>query len=260
MYFVNPKNLKLPANGFVCVSCGLVQEYENRKCVFCGAELGVTAAAARRLNLDVMFPRKGQSLGSIMNFPAAIESFVEFARRNDLEIYNESALQFELSFYLREALGKDCKIQLERNISYLSLRTDLVKKEIDILVFSDIVSLSDVIVVELKAIIDQKIARPISVFNWITDMKFLEQLKSAGVGNCYSLFVTDNEKLLSESTISKSNTTLRLLPDFRKRKIHGTYSTHSTPNKKIKTISLDSEYTFQWKKFVNGQRYFLIEV
>ncbi len=40
--FVNPMNLKPPANGFVCVSCGLVQGYENRKCVFCGAELGAT--------------------------------------------------------------------------------------------------------------------------------------------------------------------------------------------------------------------------
>ncbi len=38
--FVNPINLKLPVNGFVCRSCGLVQGYENRKCAFCGVELG----------------------------------------------------------------------------------------------------------------------------------------------------------------------------------------------------------------------------
>jgi hypothetical protein len=195
-----------------------------------------------------------------MNFPASIESFVEFARRNELEIYNESSLQFELSFYLRETLGKGFKIQLERNISFLNLRTDLVKKVIDIIVFSDTVSLGDIIVVELKAIVDQKKARPKSIFDWIEDMKFLEQLKSAGVGNCYSLFVTDNENLLSERTKSNSNTILRLLPDFRNRKIYGTYSSHSNPNKKNKTITLNSEYTFQWKKFVNEQRYFLIEV
>jgi hypothetical protein len=40
--FIDPINLKLPVNRFVCRSCGLVQGYENRKCVFCGAELGAT--------------------------------------------------------------------------------------------------------------------------------------------------------------------------------------------------------------------------
>ena len=38
--FVDPINLKLPVNGFVCRSCGFVQGYENRKCAFCGVELG----------------------------------------------------------------------------------------------------------------------------------------------------------------------------------------------------------------------------
>jgi len=37
--FVNPKNLKLPVNGFICSACGLVQGYDNKKCVYCGAAL-----------------------------------------------------------------------------------------------------------------------------------------------------------------------------------------------------------------------------
>ena len=37
--FVNPKNPKLPVNGLVCVSCGLVQGTDNRMCVYCGTEL-----------------------------------------------------------------------------------------------------------------------------------------------------------------------------------------------------------------------------
>lgn len=197
---------------------------------------------------------------SIMNFSAAIEGFFDFARNNDLEIYNEFALQFELSFYLRQTLGKGVKIHLERNISYLGLQNDLVKKEIDILVLYDIAPLNNVVVVELKAIINQDTTRPINIFDWVKDLKFLEQLKSAGVGKCYSLFVTDNEKLWPESFKHRSNPKLRLLPDFRRGKIHGTYSTHATPNKNNKTISLDSEYTFKWKNFVREQRYFLIEV
>ncbi len=38
--FVDPINLKLPVNGFICRSCGLVQGYESRKYAFCGVELG----------------------------------------------------------------------------------------------------------------------------------------------------------------------------------------------------------------------------
>ena len=38
--FIGPINLKLQVNGFVCISCGFVQGCENRKCAFCGVELG----------------------------------------------------------------------------------------------------------------------------------------------------------------------------------------------------------------------------
>jgi len=40
--FINPKNPKLPMNGLVCMSCGLVQGHESMKCVFCGTELSPT--------------------------------------------------------------------------------------------------------------------------------------------------------------------------------------------------------------------------
>ena len=193
-----------------------------------------------------------------MNFSSIIKSFFEDAKSNNLEIYNEFSLQFELSFYLREVLGEEYKIQLERNISFLNLKGDFIKKEIDILIFKDNYNLKEVTIIELKAIIDQKIARPITVFNWITDLKFLEQLKSAGIEKCYSLFVTNNELLLSKPT--KSKTKLPLLPDFRNKRVQGSYSTHSKAQKANKTVCLNSEYIFTWQGFVNGQKYFLLDV
>jgi hypothetical protein len=196
-----------------------------------------------------------------MNIPIVIDKFFAYATKNNIEIYNEIALQFELACYFRKSLGKEYKVQLERNITFLGMaRGDFVKKEIDIVIFSDVRVLKDIFVVELKAILNQKRARPISVFNWIKDLKFLEQLKSAGVGNCYSLFLTDNDQLVSDNTISRSNAILPLLPDFRNRKIQGEYSTHCTPNPNSKSVTLGSRYTFEWKDFVCGQKYFLVEV
>ena len=40
--FVNPKTPKLPMNGLICASCGLVQGTDKRRCVYCGAELSTT--------------------------------------------------------------------------------------------------------------------------------------------------------------------------------------------------------------------------
>jgi len=40
--FIDTQNVKLPVNGFVCGFCGLVQSDENRKCVYCEAELSTT--------------------------------------------------------------------------------------------------------------------------------------------------------------------------------------------------------------------------
>jgi len=39
---INPKNPKLPINGLVCASCGLVQGTGKSKCMYCGAELRTT--------------------------------------------------------------------------------------------------------------------------------------------------------------------------------------------------------------------------
>lgn len=178
-----------------------------------------------------------------------------------IPIYNEFALQFELAFFLRERLKGERKVQLERNISFLGLtKSAFLKKEIDILVFRSIDTLADTAIVELKAIINQKIARPINIYHWVEDLKFLEQLKAAGVGQCISLFITDNQQLLTPQTKLRANSSLPLLPDFRARRVQGTYSTHGSENTNNKWVSLAEEYTFEWKDYLKGQRYFHIAV
>ncbi|MFA7567562.1 MAG: hypothetical protein WCY01_11085 [Alkalispirochaeta sp.] len=129
-----------------------------------------------------------------MDLQRAIDGFFGYAFEHRIPIYNEFALQFELAFYLRERFKDEKKVELKRNISFLGLtRSSFVKKEIDVLVYKSADTFSDIAVIELKAIVNQKIARPINVYHWIEDLKFLEQLRAAGIGQCISLFITDNQ-------------------------------------------------------------------
>lgn len=37
--FAEPQSLRLPINGTVCRSCGLIQAGNNQTCLFCGGEI-----------------------------------------------------------------------------------------------------------------------------------------------------------------------------------------------------------------------------
>lgn len=195
-----------------------------------------------------------------MDLQLLIEDFFEYVNQKKIEIYNEFALQFELAIFLRTKINEKLEVQLERNISFLGLSKDkFLKREIDILIFKDPTVLQDVYALELKAIVNQKIARPRNVFSWIEDLRFLEQLKAAGVGQCSSIFVTDNKKLM-QIPEGKNEPKLRMLPDFRKKKVEGTYNTHKNDSVKNKTVTLEREYTFDWVDYNNHQKYFSIPV
>jgi hypothetical protein len=40
--FADTQKMRLPVNGFICRSCGLVQGDDNRNCVYCGVELNTS--------------------------------------------------------------------------------------------------------------------------------------------------------------------------------------------------------------------------
>ena len=189
-----------------------------------------------------------------MNIKHLIIEFVDLIKKKQIEIYNEAALQYELAIFLRDKYP-DYKIQLERNVSYFNLKkADYEKKEIDIIMFKNKNNLKEMVVIELKAIIDQKIARPVTVFNWIEDLKFLEQLKINGM-KCYSIFFTNENKFLSgDLNVGK------LLTDFRNKKVSGTYQTHQNSSKKNKIISLKNSYSINWKNIQNDLKYFIVKI
>ena len=180
-----------------------------------------------------------------------LEEFFQRVVVDEVDLYNEAIFQHELGFFLRNKL-LGWKIHLERNITYLGLsKAEFTKKEIDLLLESPE---GRKVVIELKAPIDQKLARPVTVFHWIEDLKFLEQLKEVGF-EVYSIFLT-NEK----GYFSSGGNTGPLLRDFRRGVIAGSYDKHNKTIQKQKSITLKNQYQFEWSNLSEGLKYFIISV
>ncbi|MFC2126734.1 hypothetical protein ACFLU5_18260 [Bacteroidota bacterium] len=184
-----------------------------------------------------------------------LESFMNSIQERSLDIYNEAALQYELAIYLREELkSKNYKIQLERNIKHFDLkRSDFVKQEMDIVIYKEQNSIkTEKHVIELKAIIDQNISRPISVYQWIKDLEFIEQLSKEDF-TCYSIFISNNEGYKVECKPNDSP----LLKAIRSREFSGGYKTHQKEPKKgskVGEAELSKEYKFDWNEIKSCSR------
>ncbi len=177
-----------------------------------------------------------------------------FNHVNPENLYNEASIQFELGWYLRKEYP-NFKIQLERNVSHLRLKNPdnekFIKSEIDILIYE---SQMPTAVIEIKAPINQRQVRPVTVFDWIKDIRFLEQLKENGIVG-YSIFITDNKGYFESNLETK-----KLLTDFRAKIICGTYEKHIRTKRKNETILLNNEYSFNWNNINDKLSYFIIEL
>ena len=180
-----------------------------------------------------------------------IHKFFELIDKGEIEVYNEASVQFELGWYLKKKFPS-AKISLERNISHLKFnKSEFEKSETDIL-FTDTLNHSHSII-ELKAPINQDQVRPVTVFEWIKDLKFLEQLTKKGI-SCYSIFITDNKGYLDSN-----RKTGRLLKDFRNKNISGEYQKHLKSSEKNEIIFINNTYQFEWKAIGKGLFYFIAE-
>jgi L-rhamnose mutarotase len=189
-----------------------------------------------------------------MNIKNLIIKFIDLIKEENIEIYNEAALQYELAIFLRKE-HPEYKIQLERNIEDFNFeKSNFKKKEMDIIIYKDKNRKQDMIVIELKAIINQHKARPVTVFNWIEDLIFLEQLKEHGI-QCYSIFYTnENNYFIGE------NKTGKLLTDFRNKKIFGTYQKHQKTQKTNDIVTLKKMYHINLETVNEKEKYFIIEI
>jgi hypothetical protein len=126
-----------------------------------------------------------------------IADFCQEISSGSIDIYNEFSLQHELGIYLRSNLS-EYKVAFERNVSHFKLvKTDFVKREIDIAITSKAGGLECVI--ELKYPRNGQV--PESMFGFCKDIAFLEQLRRAGFSNAYFLAFADDKLFYSGSNV-----------------------------------------------------------
>ena len=126
-----------------------------------------------------------------MNLREHLEKgFWEYLEENeDIEIYNEFSLQHELGIYLRDNFN-DCHVQFERNIDYFDeylINEEPVKKEIDIVIFNK--DKSSCHAIEIKY--PQNKRYPLTMYDCIKDIKFMEQLKTAGFESTFCITIVN---------------------------------------------------------------------
>jgi len=153
--------------------------------------------------------------------------------------------------FLRSRIKSDHKVELERNISHFGLeKSQFLKKEMDIILYKKhSVKSACIPVIELKALVMQDKARPISVFNMVKDLKFLEQLKHTGRFDCYFLLITDHRGYYSGSMNAG-----KLLSDISRQEIHGCYRANN------ESLYLSQKYHIIWKDVNATQKFFLLRI
>jgi len=134
-----------------------------------------------------------------MRIKNLVENFVGYVKKNNVTIYNEASIQYELAIFLRRKI-KNYKIQLERNVSAFGLdktKTKFLKKEIDVCIFrgDEPKKSAEKYAIEIKFPINGEY--PAQMFSFCKDIRFLEELRAAGFQN--NLFIAfTNDRLFWE--------------------------------------------------------------
>ena len=179
-----------------------------------------------------------------------IRDFISKIADNQIELYNEASVQYELAMFLREKLP-DYKIQLERNIDYFGLeKRNFIKKEIDIVIFDE--QKTQKTAIEIKFPTNGQY--PEQMFSFCKDVKFLEQLHDEGFQNNIFLALAINQNFWNDK--GNPNTIYEM---FRKRKImEGTIG--KPTGSKDEFITLNGSHKINWNIITSDLRYFVISI
>jgi len=173
-----------------------------------------------------------------------LQEFAGKISTSNIEVYNESSIQYELAIFLRQKLDKDLKIQLERNIEYFDLRNDIfLKKEMDIVIFAS--NKKEKHCIELKFPTNGQY--PEEMFSACKDIKFLEQLVSVGFDESYFVMFANDPLFYT----NKGDSGIYL--NFRKDKIIGKTIQKPT-GAKDETLCFKGTYAISWKEIVDSAR------
>ncbi len=182
-----------------------------------------------------------------LNLKKLIESFWKYYKENSIEIYNEFSLQHELGIFLRNKLP-NYKVQFERNINYFYNHENTIKKEMDIVIFSQ--DYKEKYAIELKY--PKNGQYPEQMFSFIKDIKFMEQLKELGFNRTYVMTVVDDHNFYSGQYGDN------IYKFFRGNEtIHGIIS--KPTGSKDEKIEINGEYIIYWSG-IDNYKYYLVEI
>ena len=162
-------------------------------------------------------------------------------------IYNEFSLQHELGIYLRKKMP-GYKVQFERNATYFGIN-DTVKHEIDIAVFKE-KDKGKRYAIELKY--PKNGQYPEEMYQFIKDIRFMEQVKNAGFTEAYCITLVDDPKFYSNGKGYKTEGIYQYfrVGDTIKMKI-----VKPTGDRNGEII-LDGEYNIEWQNLGGAYRYY----
>ena len=133
--------------------------------------------------------QKKKTTAKKLDLARYIRDFFEYVKsNNEVELYNEFSLQHELGIYLRKQLAPDYKVQFERNVSFFDIKSETVKKEIDIVIFTE--DKTKRYAIELKY--PRNGQYPEQMYAFVKDIRFVEELKKEEfTGTCAVALVED---------------------------------------------------------------------
>lgn len=192
-----------------------------------------------------------------MDLTGYLNDFWDYIFENEKEndIYNEFSFQHELGIYLRNTLPNDYKVQFERNVDFFFESTDdFVKKEIDIVIYKcDGKNKHSCHAIELKFPKNGRV--PDSMFDFVKDIKFMEQLHSFGFDSTYCMVIVKKGDTTFFSTGSKND---GIYPYFRNKKtVHAeiyqqtgkgkkTNDEEWKPDENKNYFYINGEYKIEW--------------
>lgn len=184
-----------------------------------------------------------------MNIQKIIETFFKEVANDTICIYNEFSLQHELGIFLRNIVPKPYKVEFERNVRFFYPGKQCVKSEIDIVIYHP--DFNERYAIELKY--PKNGQHPESMFSFIKDIKFMEQVKELGFKEAYSVTYVE-DKLFYQGPTKQG-----IYAFFREGKIINGEIRKPT-GKKDEVHIINGHYQIDWSPLANGSNYYLLEL